>query len=710
MQPERLGRSPEANSGAPIVGPDGVVESGNGRTLAIQKAYAAGRGDAYKGWLENQGVDTSGYKQPVLVARRTTAMSPDERVAFAHSANTASGLAMTDSEKAFADAKLINPEVLSGLDNAPVAAEPNREFVRSFLRQMSPNERGDLLGKDGSLSQKGIRRVELAVNAKAYGDPEFIDRAYVSPDLNVRGLAGALTDAAPAWAKMREAARTGAIDSGHDITPDLMTAVRGALRAKAEGRPVADVLNNGDLFGNEASAQARAMILKPNGNLASRDEIAGRLQKYAGEAQKNLAGPSLFGDTVKPLDVMRAALKSSAKEEGAQAEPESVSAALRPGPQANLDQAAAARLKAASAATKDRAQTFKQGPVGAVLETQGQAGDYRLADAAVPAKLFSPGPAGAQTVAAYLKAAGPNGEHLLHDAAAQSLNRYAMKDGVIDPDKYQTWARNHQDALRALPAALKAKFANAASASDAFAEAAATRKAALDHYQQSAVKPFLKLSNPQDVTRTVGGMFEAKDGVQRMSQLAAQVKGNPNAQQGLRKAVADYILSKAKGTTEAGTSGIENLNAGRFQTLIRNNAQTLKAAGFSDEEVGLMRAIGEDMQRSQRTLHATKLVGTVQHRAGLDQEHRARGADSQFLADGQTSGRGLRRLGAWRRSWGRLRRAIRTWRAHRSYRPKRRNRKGKQPRSRRHVQSGTWRARSTGENTQTGRPGGLHAT
>ena len=104
-------------------------------------------------------------------------------------------------------------------------------------------------------------------------------------------------------------------------------------------------------------------------------------------------------------------------------------------------------------------------------------------------------------------------------------------------------------------------------------------------------------------------MFEANDGVRRMSDLADKLKGNPDAQQGLRKAVADYIISKAKGTTEAGTSGIENLNAGRYQTLIRNNIQTLKAAGFSDEEIGLMRAIGEDMQRSQRTLQATRLPG-----------------------------------------------------------------------------------------------------
>ena len=201
----------------------------------------------------------------------------------------------------------------------------------------------------------------------------------------------------------------------------------------------------------------------------------------------------------------------------------------------------------------------------------------------------------------------------------RALGRSAVKDGILDPAGYQRWADQHQDALRALPPTLQSKFANAASASNALDQAATVRKAALDQYQKSTVGKFLNLSNPQDVTRTVGGIFEAQDGVQRMSRLAAAVKNNPDGQQGLRKAVADYILSKAKGTTESGTSGTENLNAGTFQKLIRNNGKTLKAAGFSDEEVGLMHAIGADMQRSQRTLSATRLAGQSNTGARPDQ-------------------------------------------------------------------------------------------
>jgi ddrB-like ParB superfamily domain len=142
LQPERLGPSPEANSGAPIVGPDNVIESGNGRTLAIAKAYKAGRGEKYRNWLESRGFDTSGIDQPVLIARRQTELSPDERVAFTHSTNTASGLRMNAAEQAAADAKLITPGALDAIsDGSAISSENNRAFVRSFVSQLPAAER-----------------------------------------------------------------------------------------------------------------------------------------------------------------------------------------------------------------------------------------------------------------------------------------------------------------------------------------------------------------------------------------------------------------------------------------------------------------------------------------------------------------------------------------------------------------------------------------
>jgi ddrB-like ParB superfamily domain len=52
LDPERLGYSAEADRGAPIVGSDGMVESGNGRVLALRKnrrGLPAARG-AFSRW------------------------------------------------------------------------------------------------------------------------------------------------------------------------------------------------------------------------------------------------------------------------------------------------------------------------------------------------------------------------------------------------------------------------------------------------------------------------------------------------------------------------------------------------------------------------------------------------------------------------------------------------------------------------------------
>lgn len=87
LAPRLLGRSPSATDGAPIVGPDNVVESGNGRTLAIRRAYQRGRAEHYREWLADQGFDVAGMCAPVLVRERIAPMTMEERRAYTLEAN-----------------------------------------------------------------------------------------------------------------------------------------------------------------------------------------------------------------------------------------------------------------------------------------------------------------------------------------------------------------------------------------------------------------------------------------------------------------------------------------------------------------------------------------------------------------------------------------------------------------------------------------------
>ena len=60
LRPELLGRSPTAADGAPVIGPDNVVESGNARVLALRVAGERGTFSRYQEFLRNQGFDPEG--------------------------------------------------------------------------------------------------------------------------------------------------------------------------------------------------------------------------------------------------------------------------------------------------------------------------------------------------------------------------------------------------------------------------------------------------------------------------------------------------------------------------------------------------------------------------------------------------------------------------------------------------------------------------
>jgi hypothetical protein len=89
FDPERLGYAAEADRGAPIVGDDRMVESGNGRMMALREIYAEHpeKAQAYKDFLASLGIDADRYDQPVLVRQRLTPLTPGQRVDFALNAN-----------------------------------------------------------------------------------------------------------------------------------------------------------------------------------------------------------------------------------------------------------------------------------------------------------------------------------------------------------------------------------------------------------------------------------------------------------------------------------------------------------------------------------------------------------------------------------------------------------------------------------------------
>jgi hypothetical protein len=229
LDPARLMQAPEADRGAPIVGPDNVIESGNGRVQAIQQA-AANHPAVYARYvqaLQDAGHDTTGIATPVLVARRVSDLSPEDRRAFVREANQSATQRMSAPEQAKADGSALTAGMLAKYDPAQDATSAaNRPFVRDWIGTLPEAERNAVVDAQGNLSAEGVRRLNGAMLARAYGDNGVLARGLESTDDATRSIAGGLADAAPAWAKLRPGIDAGHIPPEFDTSRDLVHASR----------------------------------------------------------------------------------------------------------------------------------------------------------------------------------------------------------------------------------------------------------------------------------------------------------------------------------------------------------------------------------------------------------------------------------------------------------------------------------------------------
>jgi hypothetical protein len=191
-------------------------------------------------------------------------------------------------------------------------------------------------------------------------------------------------------------------------------------------------------------------------------------------------------------------------------------------------------------------------------------------------------------------------------------------DGTLDPARFNAWRKAHADALRALPERA-GRFADAATASREIENVAAIRRDALEQYQRGAIGAILGAHDGEDVTRIVGRLLGQKNAVPEMRRLAVETRNDPGARQGLRRAVVDAIANRFISNTEAATTGQGLIRSDQFQTFIRDNRSAL-AQIFDEREINSLRAIANDLQRSNRSIASVKLPGgsnTAQDTAAL---------------------------------------------------------------------------------------------
>ncbi|GGF82210.1 hypothetical protein GCM10007301_47880 [Azorhizobium oxalatiphilum] len=506
-------------------------------------------------------------------------------------------------------------------------------------------------------------------------------------------------------------------ENGRTQAYGRMSRVRGAVENDIEGAVAARA---------EQEAQAIA-----SGAMREEDSLLSLLTRWRDGWQQQQASWGATGTAVGPDGTGGAGGFSGARRGASQGRGQFSDAAGDQGVsgrdipaqpvEANFDDGAAGRLSTASAATRQRAQTFDEGSVGQALQPGSRQDTYRLRDANVPSQFFTGGADSFQRIQEFRKAAGDGAALVtLRDYAVSSLRQAATRpDGTLDPNRYASWMRQHANGLRAFPELVKemgtaakasraldeaalfpqgtlnsevggqvfkagptgyeaaTRFINGVGdqraqalvqdyalstlrkaaelpdgtldpskvaqwrakhsdalralpevdrllaepvrAAEVMAQAAIDRKVALDQFQQGAVGKLLGIDDPADVTRTIGSLFGRQDAAKQMAQLANQVRANPEAKEGLRKAVVDYINGRFVSNTEAGTSQQGLLKADQFQTFVRQNRPALRHV-MSQEEINLLSAIAADLQRANRSITAVELPGqsnTAQDLAGM---------------------------------------------------------------------------------------------
>ncbi len=299
LRPELLGESPKLSDGAPIIGMDNVVESGNGRTLAIAKAYESGRADEYRAYIEQyaneKGWDISGINNPVLVRTRLT---DTDRTQFAKLANESDVAQYSATERAVSDSdRLPDASLLTINNDGTINLDGSMDFVRGFVGSLPKSEQGTVITGDGRLSQEGKRRIESAIMQRAYDDSGLISRMAENLDDDSKTVLSALLRAAPQLAQLDALVKQGGRHQ-NTLAKDLAQAAQKLRDLKANDLTVQDYLNQNLLIDDGVSPGAREFLNVFDQNKRSAKAIGENIQSKIDEVEA-MGDPrqgSLFGD------------------------------------------------------------------------------------------------------------------------------------------------------------------------------------------------------------------------------------------------------------------------------------------------------------------------------------------------------------------------------------------------------------------------------
>lgn len=301
LRPAQLSDSGLSSHGAPIVGPDNVVESGNGRSMGILRAYEQGQADDYRQYLIDhasdyglKGEDIAKMEMPVLVRERITDV---DRAQFARDSNLSDLQEMAASEKAFVDAEMLDERLMALFlpsDEGNLLSRSNDAFIRAFMREIGDTATAGLVTTDGRPTKQLVDRVQNAIFAKAYKDERLVKMIAEEPDPDMRNILTALNTAANDFAQMQMLSGdahkntvnglVGGVEEVSGLDKQAIAALQEAInivrQAKDSGQALEEVIAQQGLF-EETSKEAEALALFIVANNRSAKRMGAAFKKMA---------------------------------------------------------------------------------------------------------------------------------------------------------------------------------------------------------------------------------------------------------------------------------------------------------------------------------------------------------------------------------------------------------------------------------------------
>lgn len=331
LRPAQLTDSGLSSHGAPIIGEDNAVESGNGRTMGIIKAYQDGNADRYREYLIDHATEfgirpekVESMTAPVLVRRRLTKV---DRVQFAKDSNISDLQEMAASEKAFVDADSITPAMMALFnpsESGDLLSRSNDTFIRGFMTQVGATQAAGLVTEDGRPTRQLVDRIQNAIFAKAYKDARLVRMVAEEPDPDMRNVLTALNAAANDFVQMqalsgeahKQAVTTivDGIETADSLDKKALAALKDAVdlvrQSKELGQHITDVIAQGDMFSETApEVKALALFIVANNRSAKRMATAFKLmaQRINDELQHQgqALGDMFGGGDVSLQDILR---------------------------------------------------------------------------------------------------------------------------------------------------------------------------------------------------------------------------------------------------------------------------------------------------------------------------------------------------------------------------------------------------------------------